>query len=137
MRDGGGGDRTTVPGYGLFPTADGGQLSLGVLNEQHFWSALCDALDLDELAGLDFVARTERGAELQDAVRAAIATRARDELVSALAEAGVPVAPVLTRAEMLAAAPFPTFPARIPVLDPLPRAPELDEHHGEGFLPRA
>jgi len=42
---GGSGDPTTVPGYGLFTTADGGQLSLGVLNEQHFWSALCKVLE--------------------------------------------------------------------------------------------
>ena len=133
---GGGGDPTTVPGYGLFRTADGGQLSLGVLNEQHFWSALCKVLELNEVAGLDFTERTRRGTEMQDAVRAAITGRRRDELVSALADAGVPVAPVLTRTEMLSAMPFPAFPIRIPVLDPPPAVPALDEHHGQGFLTR-
>lgn len=133
---GGSGDPTTVPGYGLFTTADGGQLSLGVLNEQHFWSALCKVLELNEVAGLDFAERSRRGTEMQGAVRAAITGRRRDELVSALADAGVPVAPVLTRTEMLSAMPFPAFPIRIPVLDPLPAVPALDEHHGQGFLPR-
>ena len=133
---GGSGDPTTVPGYGLFTTADGGQLSLGVLNEQHFWSALCKVLELNEVAGLDFAERSRRGTEMQGAVRAALTGRRRDELVSALADAGVPVAPVLTRTEMLSAMPFPAFPIRIPVLDPLPAVPALDEHHGQGFLPR-
>ena len=133
---GGSGDPTTVPGYGLFTTADGGQLSLGVLNEQHFWSALCKVLELNQVAGLDFAERSRRGTEMQGAVRAAITGRRRDELVSALADAGVPVAPVLTRTEMLSAMPFPAFPIRIPVLDPLPAVPALDEHHGQGFLPR-
>ncbi len=32
---------TTVPGYGLFDTADGRQVSVGVVDEQHFWAALC------------------------------------------------------------------------------------------------
>jgi crotonobetainyl-CoA:carnitine CoA-transferase CaiB-like acyl-CoA transferase len=133
---GGGGDPVTVPGYGLFTTADGGQLSLGVLNEQHFWSGLCQVLELGEMADLDFAERTERGTQLQGVVRAAIAGRKRDELVSALADAGMPVAPVLTRTEMLSAMPFPAFPIRIPTLEPAPLVPALDEHHGQGFLPR-
>ena len=138
-RSGAGGrsDSGPVPGYGLFTTADDRQLSLGVLNEQHFWSALCSELGLGELAGLDFEARTQRGAELQEAVGGAIAAKRRDDLVSALAAAGVPVAPVLDRVEMLAATPFPPFPIRLPVPEPHLPAPALDEHRGQGFLPRS
>ena len=84
-----------VPGYGLFATADDRQVSLGVVNEQHFWTRLCHELGLDELADLDFDTRSGRGAELQKEVASAIAGRERDSLVTALAEAGVPVAPVL------------------------------------------
>jgi crotonobetainyl-CoA:carnitine CoA-transferase CaiB-like acyl-CoA transferase len=130
------GDHLTVPGYGLFRTADGGQVSLGVLNEQHFWSSLCEQLGLASMADLEFDERTRRGAELQEAVRAAIATRPRDNLVSALVRARVPVAPVLNRAEMVAAAPFPPFPIRLPMPDPPPPVPVLDEHRGQGFAPR-
>jgi crotonobetainyl-CoA:carnitine CoA-transferase CaiB-like acyl-CoA transferase len=133
---GGSGDSGPVPGYGLFSTADDRLVSLGVLNEQHFWSALCDELGLHDAGGLDFAQRTQRGAELQHDVGNAIASRKRDELVSALAAAGVPVAPVLDRAEMLAAIPFPPFPIRIPVADPTLPPPKLDEHRGQGFLPR-
>jgi crotonobetainyl-CoA:carnitine CoA-transferase CaiB-like acyl-CoA transferase len=133
----GGGERTTVPGYGLFSTADGGQVSLGVLNEQHFWSALCDELGLGSASRLDFEERTRRGAELQIAVRDGIAARNRDDLVASLAAGGVPVAPVLSRTEMLTSMPFPAFPIRLPVADPPPPVPALDEHRGSGFLPRA
>ena len=43
--DAGGDSRAgPIPGYGLFATADGGQIALGVINEQHFWASLCEAL---------------------------------------------------------------------------------------------
>jgi crotonobetainyl-CoA:carnitine CoA-transferase CaiB-like acyl-CoA transferase len=122
-----------VPGYGLFTTSDGGQVALGVLSEQHFWSALCRELGLDELGALDFAARSARGPELQRAVRAAIGSHPRDDLVDALVAAKVPVAPVLDRAGMLASAPFPAFPIRLDRTGPARPVPELDEHRGQGF----
>ena len=30
-----------LPGYGVFPTADGGHVALGIMNEDHFWAGLC------------------------------------------------------------------------------------------------
>jgi crotonobetainyl-CoA:carnitine CoA-transferase CaiB-like acyl-CoA transferase len=124
-----------VPGYGLFTTADGGQIALGVLSEQHFWSALCSELGLDELGGLDFAARSPHGAELQGAISTAIAARTRDELVDALVAANVPVAPVLDRIGMLASAPFPPFPIRLGPVDTELPVPLVDEHRGQGFAP--
>jgi len=126
----------TTPGYGLFTTADGGQVALGVVNEQHFWSALCVELGLGALADLPFEERIRRGAEMQRAVATCIDGRGRDELVTRLAAAGVPVAPVLDRQGMLANAPFPPFPIRLPVPE-APAVPMLDEHRGEGFCERA
>lgn len=131
---GGGAKPSAVPGYGLFATADGKQVALGVVNEPHFWAGLCTALDLGALAGLGFEERTRRGAELQEAVADAVATRRRDELVAALTAANVPASPVLDRAEMVASTPFPPFPIRLPLPGP-GRVPEPDEHRGEGFLP--
>jgi crotonobetainyl-CoA:carnitine CoA-transferase CaiB-like acyl-CoA transferase len=122
-----------MPGYGLFATGDGGQVALGVLNEQHFWASLCAELDLGDVATLDFAERCRRGAELQRAVGEAIATQPRDALVSRLVAAGVPVAPVLDRQGMLAAAPFPPFPIRLPLPDAPRPVPTLDQHRGEGF----
>ncbi len=123
---------TSVPGYGLFDTVDGGQISLGVVNEDHFWSSLCHELSLDDLADLDFTERTRRGVEAQKAVAHAIAGRRRGDLVAALVAAGVPAAPVLDRTAMLAGGPFPAFPIRIPV-DPSLPVPALDQHRGAGF----
>ncbi len=122
-----------VPGYGLFATADGGQVALGVVNEQHFWSALCTELGLEEHAHLEFGARCARGGELQRALGAAIAARRRDDVVGVLVAANVPVAPVLDRAGMLASAPFPAFPIRLPLSQEGGGAPALDEHRGQGF----
>jgi crotonobetainyl-CoA:carnitine CoA-transferase CaiB-like acyl-CoA transferase len=132
----------SVPGYGIFTTGDGTQIALGVVNEQHFWSALCGELGLGTLSHLTFEERLEQARAVGSAVAAAIATRARDELVPALVGAGVPVAPVLDRAHM-AAAPdpgpfttFPTFPIRMPSAIATGEVPALDAHHGESFLPR-
>jgi crotonobetainyl-CoA:carnitine CoA-transferase CaiB-like acyl-CoA transferase len=126
----------TVPGYGLFRTADGTQLALGVLNEQHFWEALCRALGLDDVASLDFASRTARGDELQALVTEAIAAHAHDALVDRLVAAGVPVSPVLDRAGMMGSAPFPTFPIRLPAPTVSGPAPRLDEHRDQGFRAR-
>ncbi len=104
-----------------------------MVNEQHFWSRLCEELGLDDRAALGFEQRCRRGAELQHAIGAAIATRPRDELVTRLVAAGVPVAPVLDRQGMLAGAPFPSFPIRLPLPDAARPVPALDQHGGEGF----
>ena len=121
-----------TPGYGLFSTADGGQVALGVLDEQHFWVNLCRELDLGGLVELGFEERCRRGAELQGAVGRAIASQPRDALVTRLVAAGVPVAPVLDRPGMLAAGPFPRFPIRLPLPGARP-VPTLDQHRGQGF----
>jgi crotonobetainyl-CoA:carnitine CoA-transferase CaiB-like acyl-CoA transferase len=142
------------PGYGTFDTADGRQLSLGVLTEDHFWRPLCETLGLGEdIARLAFVDRMGRGAELQGRLQEAIRERDRDEVVEALLAAGVPVAPVLDRSEMVR---LPHFRARRavtsdPWADPntgfpvqfrhhppsrTSPPPQLDEHRGSGFLDR-
>jgi len=123
----------STPGYGLFTTSDGGQIALGVVNEQDFWSHLCDELGLEDLAALGFDQRCRRGDELQHAIGAAIAARPRDELVTRLVAGGVPVAPVLDRKGMLAGAPFPRFPIRLPLPGAARTVPALDQHGGEGF----
>jgi crotonobetainyl-CoA:carnitine CoA-transferase CaiB-like acyl-CoA transferase len=83
------------PGYGTFRCADG-DLTLGVVTEDHFWSALCQLLGLDDLAGLDVAARGADGPALSARVAAALADRRRDDLVAQLIAAGVPAAPVLS-----------------------------------------
>ena len=124
-----------VPGYGLFDTADGLQVALGVVNEQHFWSALCTELGLEDLGGLTFSERLLRSEELAGAVTDAVGSRHRDDLVSSLLAAGVPAAPVLDRVGMVANGPFPGFPIRLGGASgpPPPPAPTLDQHRDQGF----
>ena len=91
----------SMPGYGVFATADGGHVTLGVLGEDHFWVALCAELGLAH-GDLGFADRVRRLDELQAAIANALGARSRDDVVAALLDAGVPVAPVLAREEMLA-----------------------------------
>jgi len=142
-----------VPGYGLFETADGGHVALGVLTEDHFWRPLCEALDLEDAAGLGFVERMSRTADLQARLAAAIGREQRDALVARLQARGVPVSPVLDRAGMLANAhfrlrqvvtadPWADPAVGYPVLfrdHPARRtapAPSLDEHRGSVWFAR-
>jgi crotonobetainyl-CoA:carnitine CoA-transferase CaiB-like acyl-CoA transferase len=95
-----------LPGYGTFATADGRWIALGVLSEDHFWSALCRGLGLDDDAALALPDRIAEQDRLGQDVRERIAARDRDELVDALAALGVPVAPILSQEEMLDAEQF-------------------------------
>ncbi len=97
-----GADPTLVPGYGTYATADGGWIALGVLSEQPFWDGLCSVAGLDRLAGMDYTARLAGGAAVDAAVADAIRRHDRDAIVATLLAAGVPVAPVRSRAEVAA-----------------------------------
>ena len=97
-----------LPGYGTFATADGGWVSLGVLSEDSAWADLTRALGLGDAASLGFAERVALGRQLNERIAKAIGTSMRDELVAALVEAGVPVAPVLSQGEMLGAELFRT-----------------------------
>ena len=147
------GPSPVVPGYGVFDAADGRQLTLGVLSEDHFWSALCTVLDMAEAGVLGFAERCGRGAELQAEVAARLARRPCDVVLDQLMAAGVPAAPVLDRAGMLGlghfaargvvtadpwADPSTGHPVRF-TRHPARRTsppPDLDQHRGAGFLPR-
>lgn len=143
-----------VPGYGMFKTADGTYVALGTLTEDHFWAPLCDGLGLAEVRGLSFVERMARVDELQERITEEIRGRPRDQLVADLLRAGVPVSPVLDRSGMLdlvhlqeravvTADPWSDPAIGYPLLfqhHPARRTappPAIDEHRGEGFLPRS
>lgn len=93
--------RFGLPALGGFATGDGQWVELGVYSEDHLWDALCEVLALSGLVGIRFEERSSRGTELRSRIAAAVAAWDRDELVGVLADHGVPVAPVLSRSEML------------------------------------
>jgi crotonobetainyl-CoA:carnitine CoA-transferase CaiB-like acyl-CoA transferase len=134
-------------GYGVYACADGRFLTLAVISEDHFWQAVCDALDLAEYRDLGHAARLDRFDECDAAIVAACAALPRDVAVARLAERGAPVAPVLSPAEAGAEPAFRArgvfhagaggrrrvgFPARLgrhPARDPGP-GPGPGEHQG-------
>jgi crotonobetainyl-CoA:carnitine CoA-transferase CaiB-like acyl-CoA transferase len=145
-------DVTTIglPAMGVFRTGDGRWVELGVYSENHLWDALCDGLGLRQHIGLDMGARSDGVEQLRAELAAALATRDRDELVETLGAALVPIAPILTRDEMLEHPHFTErgiltespdgmrsvgHPVRYRVHSSLPpgRAPALDQHRGGGF----
>jgi CoA:oxalate CoA-transferase len=102
-----GAPRPKIPHYGVFETADGLEVTLGIISETHFWDGLVRALDLPGAwLGLDFGARLRLSAELEPAIREAVRRHDRADLVRLLERHGVPVAPVLTPADVLVAEHF-------------------------------
>ena len=139
-----------LPGLGTFRTADGEYVELGVYSENHLWDALCRSLGLEHLVAVDMAGRAARAAEVRSEVAAAIAGHLRDPLVDRLTEQGVPIAPILSRTQMLehpnfrARGVITTGPTGRPAIGhpihyaahparPPGRPPTLDEHGKVGF----
>lgn len=98
----GGNDFHGVP-YGTFAAADG-YYNIGV-NRDDFWQRLTAAMGQPEL-GFDeryatYDARAERQREVEGLLEAWSSSLSRDAVIQAISDADVPVAPVLTMAEVL------------------------------------
>ncbi len=105
LRDGGCAARpnvTSIPHYGLFPTADGRWVSLGIVHEDHFWRRLCEAVGLAGLADLAFEQRTRCAGQIRDALHRTFSGRSAAEWEDALGGADVPFAVVVSLEEALA-----------------------------------
>jgi crotonobetainyl-CoA:carnitine CoA-transferase CaiB-like acyl-CoA transferase len=68
------------PGYGVFATSDGRQLTLSIAGEDHLWRELCAILGLDDLAACSEEQRAARRDEILPRLRAAIAAHPIDWL---------------------------------------------------------
>ncbi len=135
---------TAIPHYGLFPTADGRWVSLGIVHEDHFWRRLCHAVGLDDVADMAFEERTRCAERVRDALHGAFGSRSAAEWEDALDGVDVPFAVVASLEEALGspqmrwrqmaggsgAAPLLRLPALFSTGDVSPRAnaPALGEH---------
>ncbi len=134
---------TGAPHYGVFRTADGRFVTLGIVYEDHFWRACCDVLGLPEWRGLGHAERLARHDEIRSHLAAVFAGATRDEWTARFSGRDVPFAPVLELPEVLA---WPQFrhrglftphgvalPMRFSAADASPRgpAPELGADAGE------
>lgn len=88
------------PGYGVFVTADGRWVSVSIAFEDHFWRALCTALDLDDVADVRGPERVVRRDELRAAVAGRIAAEDLEHWEKALA--GIPYGAVQTIQDLVA-----------------------------------
>ncbi|MEC7521211.1 MAG: CoA transferase [Myxococcota bacterium] len=88
-----------MPHYDVFRCADDRWLSLGIVDEGHFWKALCRELDLGPMAKLPLPARIAAGPALKPVVARRLRSRPRDEWLRRFEEAGVPASPVLAPEE--------------------------------------
>jgi crotonobetainyl-CoA:carnitine CoA-transferase CaiB-like acyl-CoA transferase len=87
-------------GYGVFRCADGEFVTLGVIAEDHFWRAVCDALGIDALRDLTYVERLDRVVECNERVAESLTKIDSADAVARLTDAGAPVAPVLRPEEV-------------------------------------
>lgn len=127
-----------MPHYSVYRCRDGRHIALGIVDEKHFWKALCQVLGLGGLARIPLPARTATGPVLRRVIGLRLRTRTLDDWMQRMIEAGVPATPCLTPSE---AAREPQFVARGmvgshgQVRSPLPgaahlngSAPTLGEH---------
>ncbi len=82
------------PGYGLFASADGGQLTLSIAGEDHIWQELCAILGLSDLAEVPERERVARRGEILPRLRAAIARHPLDWLFERFEEQRIAFGPV-------------------------------------------
>jgi crotonobetainyl-CoA:carnitine CoA-transferase CaiB-like acyl-CoA transferase len=94
-------ERRRDAGYGLFSTADGRLIALGIAYEDWFWDRLCKALGLEQLAGIPSAERVRRRSELIEPLQEALLRKTRAEWLAILEEADVPATPVQSLPEVL------------------------------------
>lgn len=82
------------PGYGLFATADGRQITLSIAGEDAMWSALCKLLGLMQFEALAELERSARAKEIGPPLRAAVALWPYERLYQSLEELGIAFGPV-------------------------------------------
>lgn len=88
-----------MPHYGVFRARDGRWLTLGIVDEGHFWRALCEELELSPLASLPMPARIAAGPALRPVIAQRLKRRDRDDWLARFEKVGVPASPVLTPVE--------------------------------------
>lgn len=85
-----------LPHYGLFETRDGKTLSIGIVDENKFWRAMCEVLGLPGVGQLPLPGRVVLGPALRKVVARRLKRRTRRDWLERFEQAGVPATPVLT-----------------------------------------
>lgn len=83
-----------MPHYGVFETRDG-HVSIGIVDENHFWSSLCEELGLGRLKSVPLPIRIATGPVLRPLVARALKRRTTAEWMARFLERGVPASEAL------------------------------------------
>ena len=89
------------PGYGLFATRDGQQITLSIAGEDAMWRALCDWLGLPQFAQLGVQARSQGAAEIVPLLRQAVASHDHAALCRQLEARHIAFGPVTGLGQVL------------------------------------
>jgi len=89
------------PGYGIFGTRDGKQMTLSIAGEDKMWSELCHLLNLSALAALNESERSARVEEIDPLLRAAIREWNYQDLYNKLEQQGVAFGPLIPIDEVM------------------------------------
>lgn len=84
-----------LPHYGTFRCKDGEWISIGIVDEDKFWRALCASIGLADLGRMKLAGRLVLAPNLRPLVTAAVARKTREEWMTLLDLEAVPVTPVL------------------------------------------
>jgi crotonobetainyl-CoA:carnitine CoA-transferase CaiB-like acyl-CoA transferase len=135
-----------MPHYGLYRTRDGRWISVGIVDEEKFWRALCEGLALPQLSGVPSVARILGRGAVRRLLARAFARRDLQHWLTHFDRRQVPLSPVLPVAEALHDAHLRTRGAADPggpvVAFPMAShsdapAPRLGQHNAEILGPPA
>lgn len=91
-----------MPQYGVYRCKGDGHLSLGIVDEAHFWRALCEQLELGPMGKLPMSALIAVGPVVRSLIARRLRTRTADEWTTRFQDAGVPAWPVRSPAEAMA-----------------------------------
>lgn len=92
--------------YGVFDTADGRRIALGIVHEQHFWERFCDEFDLADERSSTFAERQHDHQRLRQRLEALLARLPAQDVLSRAARVDVPAAMVLRPQDVLDSAHF-------------------------------
>jgi|Deesub1362A_J573_1020465.scaffolds.fasta_scaffold00218_4 crotonobetainyl-CoA:carnitine CoA-transferase CaiB-like acyl-CoA transferase len=81
-------DFMSNPGYEIYRTKDG-YISLGIMDEPHFWRNLCTALEIDD-SDIDYSERIKRYQEIKDVLSRKFIEMTNEQAFNLLRQANVP-----------------------------------------------
>lgn len=85
--------------YGVYRCKGDTHLSVGIVDEKHFWESFCRVVGMEAFASLPMPARTAASPVLRPLIARRLRTRTADDWNSRFMEAGVPTWPVRSPAE--------------------------------------